>query len=87
MARQQDSFRDLVAKAPPAPSEDPIQLVGKLTKSKHKGKFVLILQDGGAVTLNTADVKNYTVLENALWLNLVQVEVDGDRVQTVNLLF
>lgn len=59
---QQDSFQDVVANAPLSRSEGPIGLVGALTRSKHEGKFVLTLQDGGAVTLNTADVNNYKVL-------------------------
>jgi hypothetical protein len=38
MPKEQDSFRDLVAKAPLAPSEGPVSLVGTLARSKDDGK-------------------------------------------------
>jgi hypothetical protein len=84
MPKEQDSFRDLVAKAPLAPSEGPVSLVGTLARSKDDGKCVLILSDGRSVTLNTADVKGHTVLGNSLGLNLVQVEVEADVVRDLN---
>jgi hypothetical protein len=84
MPNEQNSFQDLVAKAPPAPSEGPVSLVGTLARSKDDAKFVLILSDGRSVTLNTADVKSHTVLGNSLGLNLVQVEVDADVVRDLN---
>jgi hypothetical protein len=84
MAKEQDSFRDLVAKAPLAPSEAPMSLVGTLARSKDEGKCVLILSDGRSVTLNTADVKSHTVLGNSLGLNVVQVEVAADVVRDLN---
>jgi hypothetical protein len=85
MPTEQDSFQDLVAKAPPAPSEGPVNLVGTLARSKDQGKFVLILSDGRSVTLNTSDVKSHTVLGNSLGLNLVQVQVEADVVRDLNI--
>jgi hypothetical protein len=84
MPNEQNSFQDLVAKAPLAPSESPVSLVGTLARSKDDAKFVLILSDGRSVTLNTADVKSHTVLGNSLGLNIVQVEVDADVVRDLN---
>lgn len=84
MAKDQNSFRDLVDKAPPAPSEGPVSLVGTLAKSMEEGKFVLILPDGGSITLNIADVKSHTVLGNSLGLNVVQVEVEADVARNLN---
>ena len=84
MPKEQNSFQDLVAKAPPAPSDAPVSLVGTLARSKDEGKFVLILADGGSITLNTSDVKSHTVLGNSLGLNLVQVEVEADVVRDLN---
>ena len=84
MAKEQGSFGDLVDKAPPAPSEGPVSLVGTLAKSNEEGKFVLILPDGGSVKLNIADVKSHTVLGNSLGLNVVQVEVEADVVRDLD---
>jgi hypothetical protein len=84
MPKDHNSFQDLVAKAPPAPSDAPVSLVGTLAKSKDDGKFVLILADGGSVTMNISDVKSHTVLGNSLGLNLVQVEVEADVARNLN---
>jgi hypothetical protein len=60
MTKEQNSFQDLVASAPLAPSEGPVSLVGTLARSKDDGKFVLILSGGGSLTLKTSDVKSHS---------------------------
>jgi hypothetical protein len=66
MAREEESFETLVKEAPLAPAAETVSLVGTLARSSEAGKFVLTLQDGRAVTLETAAVKGYMVLGTSL---------------------
>jgi hypothetical protein len=80
MVSQDKSFADLVAEAPEAPAEGTVGLVGTLAKSSEPGKFVLTLQDGMSVTLDTSAVKGHTVLGSSLGRTIVQVEVEAGKV-------
>jgi hypothetical protein len=84
MASHDKSFADLVAEAPAAPAEGTVSLVGSLAKSSEAGKFVLTLQDGQSVTLETSAVKGHTVLGSSLGHTIVQIEVDAGKVPAIN---
>ena len=80
MADQTKSFDDLLSEAPLAANEDTVSLVGALARSNQPGKFVLMMSQGGSVTLETSAVKSHQVLGNAVGQTLVQVEVDKSKV-------
>jgi hypothetical protein len=80
MAEEDKSFAALVAEAPPAPTEGVVSLVGTLARSSEHGKFVLILQDGRTITLETAAVKGHAVLGASLGRTIVRVDVDVGKV-------
>lgn len=80
MAKEDKSFADLVAEAPPAPTEGTVSLVGTLAKSSEPDKFVLTLQDGRSVTLETSAVKGHSVLGSSIGRTIIQVEVEGGKV-------
>jgi len=84
MATEDKSFAELVAEAPAAPSEGTVSLVGALAKSSEHGKFVLILQDGSTVTLETSAVKGHVVLGSSLGRTIVRVEVDAGKVPAIS---
>jgi hypothetical protein len=75
MANEQTSFDDLVSQAPAAT----VSVVGTLAKSSEEGKFVLVLQNGGTVTLETAAVRGHTVLGTSLGQTIVRVDVDAEK--------
>jgi hypothetical protein len=77
---EQKPFETLLNEAPPAPAAKTVSLVGTLAQSSEEGKFVLIMQDGSAVTLETAAVKGHTVLGSSLGQTIVRVDVDTDKV-------
>ena len=77
MAREEKSFEDLVKEAPAAPAAEIASLVGTLAQSSEPGKFVLTLQDGRPVTLETASVKGHTVLGTSVGRTIVRVDVDA----------
>ena len=79
MVSEDKSFADLVAEAPPAPAEGTVRLVGALAKSREAGKFVLTLQDGRTVTLETSAVKSHTVLGSSLGRAIVQIEIEASK--------
>jgi hypothetical protein len=74
MAREEKSFQDLVKEAPVGGT---VSLVGTLAQSSEAGKFVLNLQDGRAMTLETASVKGHTVLGTSVGQTIVRVDVDA----------
>src|SRR5262249_5599870 len=76
------AFEDLLKEAPLAPAWDGVSLVGTLARSSEGGKFVLTLQDGRAVTLETASVKNYTVLGTSVGQTIVRIDVDRASIPT-----
>jgi hypothetical protein len=79
MASEDKSFADLVAESPAAPAEGTVRLVGALAKSREAGKFVLTLQDGRTVTLETSAVKGHTVLGSSLGRAIVRIEVEASK--------
>ena len=83
MAEEDKSFAALVAEAPPAPAEGVVSLVGTLARSSEHGKFVLILQDGQTITLETAAVKGHAVLGASLGRTIVRVDVDAGKVPAI----
>jgi len=74
MASEEKSFEDLVKEAPVGGT---VSLVGTLAQSSEAGKFVLNLQDGRAMTLETASVKGHTVLGTSVGQTIVRVDVDA----------
>jgi hypothetical protein len=76
MAQEERTFEDLLKEAPLAPAGDSVSLVGTLARSPEGGKFVLTLQDGSAVTLETTSVKNHTVLGTSIGQAIVRIDVD-----------
>jgi len=80
MAKEDKSFADLVQEAPAAAAEATVSLVGTLAKSSEAGKFVLALQDGRLVTLETSAVKGHAVLGSSLGRTIVRIEVESGKV-------
>jgi hypothetical protein len=74
MAREEKSFEDLVKEAPRGGT---VSLVGALAQSSEAGKFVLNLQDGRTMTLETASVKGHTVLGTSVGQTIVRIDVDA----------
>jgi hypothetical protein len=83
MASEDKSFADLVAEAPGAPAEGTVSLVGALAKSREAGKFVLTLQDGRTVTLETSAVKGHTVLGSSLGRAIIRIEIEASKAPTL----
>jgi hypothetical protein len=83
MATEAKSFADLVKAAPAAPATGTISLVGTLAQSSEAGNFVLTLQDGSSVTLETAAVKGYAVLGASVGQTIVRVDVDAGKIPTI----
>jgi hypothetical protein len=83
MFSEEKSFENLLKEAPAAPAAGTVGLVGTLAKSSEAGKFVLTLQDGSAVTLETASVKGYAVLGTSVGQTIVRVDVDAGKIPTV----
>jgi hypothetical protein len=81
MAQEQKSFEDLVKEAPAAPAAGTVSLVGTLAQASEAGKFVLTLQDGSAVTLETAAVKGHTVLGTSVGQTIVRIDVKSDKIR------
>ena len=84
MAEEDKSFAALLAEAPLAPPEDVVSLVGTLARSSGHGKFVLILQDGQTITLETGAVKGHAVLGASLGRTIVRVDVEAGRVPAIS---
>lgn len=84
MANNEKSFDELVKEAPLAPTAGCTSLVGTLSRSSEAGKFVLTLQDGNAVTLNTADVKAHMVLGATVGQTIVRIEIDSEKIPAIN---
>ena len=70
------SFEDLVNEAPLAPTAGTVSLVGTLARSTELGKFVLTLQGGSSVTLDTASVKSHAVLGSSVGHTIVRIDKD-----------
>jgi hypothetical protein len=79
MASEERSFEELLREAPASPGAGTVSLVGTLARSSEAGKFVLTLQDGSAVTLETAAVKGHVVLGTSLGQTIVRVDVDSSK--------
>jgi hypothetical protein len=84
MATEEKSFADLVKQAPAAPAGGTISLVGTLAQSPEEGKFVLNLQDGSSLTLETAVVKGHAVLGASVGQTIVRVDIDAGKVPTIS---
>ena len=82
MADQQKSFDDLVKEAPELPAAGTVSLVGTLARSNEAGKFVLTLQNGSTLTLETSAVKGHTVLGTSVGETIVRVDVDAKKLQS-----
>jgi hypothetical protein len=82
MAKEQESFETLVNEAPLAPTAGTVSLVGALARSAEAGKFVLTLQDGRVVVLETAAVKGYMGLGTSVGQTIVRVDVDAEEVRS-----
>jgi hypothetical protein len=76
MDSEEKSFKELVKEAPMEPT---LSVVGALAQSSEEGKFVLRLQDGRSITLETSSVKGYTVLGTSVGHTIVRIEVDAGR--------
>jgi hypothetical protein len=74
MAREEKTFEDLIKEAPRGGT---VSLVGALAQSSEAGKFVLNLQDGRTMTLETASVKGHTVLGTSVGQTIVRIDVDA----------
>jgi hypothetical protein len=75
MTSEEKSFERLLEEAPAAPAGGVISLVGTLAKSSEPGKFLLTLQDGSFVTLETEAVKGHMVLGSSVGQTIVRVDV------------
>jgi hypothetical protein len=75
MATEQ-TFEDLLCDAPETPAIGTISLVGVLERSSDAAKFVLKLQNGMAVTLETAAVKGHALLGKSTGQVVVRVDID-----------
>jgi hypothetical protein len=82
MAKEQESFETLVNEAPLAPTAGTVSLVGALARSAEAGKFVLTLEDGRAVVLETAAVKGYVVLGTSVGQTIVRIDVNAEQVRS-----
>ena len=76
MASDKRSFDDLLKEAPKAPSADTVSLVGTLAQSHEKGKFVLTMSGGEAVTLDVSAVKGHEVLGSSVGQTVVRVDIE-----------
>jgi len=79
MTSEAKAFEDLVKEAPEAERAGTVSLVGTLARSSEPGKFVLVLQDGGALTLEIAAVKGHAVLGSSLGRTIVRVDVESSK--------
>jgi hypothetical protein len=79
MASEEKSFEELLKDAPTTPSGGTASFVGTLAKSSEAGKFVLTLQDGSTVTLETASVKGHAVLGTSVGQTIVRVDVEAGK--------
>jgi hypothetical protein len=77
------SFEALVREAPEAPATGTVSLVGTLARSGEAGQFVLTLQDGSAVTMETAAVKGHAVLGVSFGQTIVRVDIDTRKIPTI----
>jgi hypothetical protein len=84
MAKEQESFETLVNEAPLAPTAGTVSLVGTLSRSAEADQFVLTLQDGRAVTLETASVEGYAVLGASFGQSIVRVDLDARKIPTIS---
>jgi hypothetical protein len=80
MAGKDKSFEELVKEAPAAPAAGTVSLVGTLAQSSEAGKFVLTLQDGSTVTLETAAVEGHEVLGTSVGQTIVRVDVAAEKI-------
>lgn len=76
MASDKRSFEDLLKEAPKAPSADTVSVVGTLAQSHEKGKFVLTMGGGEAVTLDVSAVKSHEVLGSSVGQTVVRVDIE-----------
>lgn len=80
MAGKEKSFEELVKEAPAAPAAGTVSLIGTLARSGEAGKFVLTLQDGSTVTLETAAVEGHEVLGTSVGQTIVRVDVEAEKI-------
>ena len=74
------SFDDLVNEAPLSPAPGTVSLVGTLARSTEPGKFVLTLQGGSSVTLQTTSVKGHVVLGSSKEHMIIRIDVDSKKI-------
>ena len=75
----EQTFDDLLRDAPEAPAIGTVSLVGTLERSNDASKFVLNLQNGTAVTLETASVRGHALLGKSAGQLMVRVDIDADK--------
>jgi hypothetical protein len=80
MNSEEKSFKELVKEAPVGAT---VSLVGALAQSSEEGKFVLTLQDGRAITMETASVKGHAVLGTSVGHTIVRIDVDAGALPAV----
>ena len=80
MANDEKTFAALLSEAPLSQKSDTVTLTGALARSPEEGKFVLMQGDGSSLTLDTDAVKSHTVLGGSFGQQIVQVELDPEKV-------
>jgi hypothetical protein len=78
MASKQ-TFEELLQDAPQTPAVGTVSLVGALERAEEASKFVLNLQNGTAVVLDTACVKGHAVLGQSAGQVMVRIDIDADK--------
>ena len=80
MANEDKSFKELVDEAPLHTSAAPVVLAGTLSRSDDPSKFILTLGDNRRLTLDVDAVKRHKVLGTVGGQQIVEVDVDPDKV-------
>jgi len=80
VANDEKTFAALLSEAPLSQKSDTVTLTGALARSPEEGKFVLMQGDGSSLTLDTDAVKSHTVLGGSFGQQIVQVELDPEKV-------
>ena len=80
MADAEKTFEALLSEAPLYQKSETVSLTGALARSPEEGKFALMQADGSAITLDSAAVKSHTVIGSSFGQQIVQVEVDAEKV-------
>jgi len=75
MAEKDRTFSELLQDSPKAQAPDVVSIVGLLEKSENPEKFVLIVGDGSAHTLDVSAVRKHAVLGHCIGHVLVQLDI------------